>query len=178
MGAKDQGADATAGRWLTIPRTLCFIRHGDDVLLMKRGTHKRIFPGFYNGLGGHLERNEDPLSGAIREMREETGLNVNNVTFRGVYNVDAGQETGIVLFIFTAEAASRDFTDCDEGTLHWIPIAQAVAPANDLPLVEDLRILLPRLFGKDAKNALFFAHVGYDSTDKMKITFAGEEENS
>ena len=25
MGAKDQGADATAGRWLTIPRTLTLL---------------------------------------------------------------------------------------------------------------------------------------------------------
>ncbi len=33
MGAKEQGADAIAERWLTIPRTLCFIQNGDDVLL-------------------------------------------------------------------------------------------------------------------------------------------------
>jgi len=63
MGAKDQGADATAGRWLVIPRTLCFVTHGDDVLLLKRAGHKRVYPGLYNGVGGHLERDEDPLTG-------------------------------------------------------------------------------------------------------------------
>jgi 8-oxo-dGTP diphosphatase len=174
MGANNQGADATAGRWLTIPRTLCFIRNGGDLLLMKRAAHMRVFPGLYNGLGGHLERDEDPLSGAIREMREETGLEVSNVVFRGAYNIDAGQETGIVLFIFTAESASRDFTECEEGSLHWVPIEKA----GDLPLVEDLYILIPKLFGKLAQITPFFAHVGYDSADKIVISFAGEEEES
>ncbi len=43
MSAKDQGADATAGRWLAIPRTLCFITHGNDILLLKRGsTHAHL----------------------------------------------------------------------------------------------------------------------------------------
>ena len=121
MGAKDQGADATAGRWLTIPRSLCFITHGSDILLLKRGTHRRIYPGRYNGVGGHIERDEDPLTGAIREMREETGLDLVDVRFRGALNVDAGGTNGIMVFVFTAEASSRDFVDSDEGTLEWVP---------------------------------------------------------
>ena len=55
MSASEQGADATAGRWLTIPRTLCFVMNGSDVLLMKRSPHKKIFPNRYNGVGGHIE---------------------------------------------------------------------------------------------------------------------------
>ncbi|MGV2434622.1 MAG UNVERIFIED_CONTAM: hypothetical protein LVT10_06835 [Anaerolineae bacterium] len=46
MSQQDQGADATQGRWLVIPRTLCFsFFHGDRVLLMKRapiGESSRI----------------------------------------------------------------------------------------------------------------------------------------
>src|SRR5574337_1284227 len=138
MGAKDQGADATTGRWLIIPRTLCFITHGSDILLLKRSTHKRIYPGRYNGVGGHIERDEDPLTGAIREMREETGLDLVNVHFRGVLNVDAGGVNGIMVFVFTAEATSRDFIDSDEGLLEWVSRDQI----NTLPLVEDLPVLL------------------------------------
>src|SRR5450631_2755350 len=101
MGIHDQGADQTQGRWLTIPRTLCFITNGEDVLLMKRAAHKRIFPNLYNGIGGHIERDEDPLSSALREIQEETGLTantLNSLKLRGIYNVDAGQSTGIMLF--------------------------------------------------------------------------------
>ena len=73
MGADDQDARA-AGRWLVVPRTLAFIRNGDDVLMMRRRADSRIYPGRYNGVGGHLERDEDPLTGVRREIREETGL--------------------------------------------------------------------------------------------------------
>ncbi len=170
MGAKEQGADAIKTRWLTIPRTLCFITNGNDVLLMKRKMQTRIFPGRYNGVGGHLERDEDPLSGALREIREETGLAVTDVRLRGIYNVDAGAEMGILLFVFTAQAASRAFVECDEGTLHWVPLHSA----QDLPLVEDLPILLPRLFGSAALSTPFFAHVQYDAADQLVMKFAEE----
>jgi 8-oxo-dGTP diphosphatase len=170
MGAADQGADASSGRWMTIPRTLCFVTNGGDVLLIKRAAHKRVFPGRYDGIGGHLERDEDPRSGAMREIREETGLPVRDVRLRGVSNIDAGQNVGILLFTFTAVSDSRALADCDEGTLEWVPIAAAPG----LPLVEDLPILLPRLFGPDASDVPFFAHVWYDSSDKMMLTFARE----
>ncbi|NDJ75887.1 MAG: NUDIX domain-containing protein [Chloroflexi bacterium] len=172
MGAKQQGADATNGRWLAIPRTLCFITHGDDILLLKRGEHKRVFPGAYNGVGGHLERDEDPRSGAIREMREETGLEVNGVRFCGVIHVDVGHTNGILVFVFTAEATSRDFTPNEEGTLNWVPRTQV----HTLPLVEDLPLLIPLIFdgmleGKPAALP-FFAHTRYDADDRLVMRFA------
>jgi len=169
MGAKEQGADATAGRWITIPRTLCFITQGSDVLLLKRSEHKRVFPGLYNGVGGHIERDEDPFTGAIREMQEETGLDLTNVRFRGVIHVDAGVETsGIMVFVVTAEATSRAFRDSDEGTLEWIPLDQI----NDLPLVEDLPLLLPILLKQEADPEPFFAHASYDTNDNLRMIFA------
>lgn len=171
MGAHDQGADATAGRWLAIPRSLSFITHGSDVLLLKRAMHKRVFPGRYNGVGGHIERNEDPLTSAIREMHEETGLAVQNVQYRGTIHVDAGQSNGILVFVFTAEAVSRTFTDCAEGQLEWVPLDQV----DTLPLVEDLPILLPRLFTDGAQSVTpFFAHSSYDADDQLLLRFAGE----
>jgi 8-oxo-dGTP diphosphatase len=139
-------------------------------LLMKRGEHKRIFPGRYNGIGGHIERDEDPLTGALREIKEETGLDVTDIQLRGVTNVDAGQEVGIILFTFTARATSRDLTECEEGTLHWVPLETI----NTLSLVEDLPLLLPRLFGPDASAILFFAHTSYDEHDQIVMNFVTE----
>lgn len=170
MGAHDQGADATAGRWLTIPRTLCFVTHGDDVLLLKRGPHRRVYPNHYNGVGGHLERGEDPLTGAVREVREETGLEVRSVLFCGCSHIDAGQETGILLLIFRAEAASRDFVNSTEGTLHWVPQGRVL----ELDLVEDLPQILPRVLAMSPGTPPFFVHVSYDETDAIRLAFARE----
>lgn len=168
MSAQAQGADATTNRWLVIPRTLCLVTHGNDILLMKRGPHKRVFPNRYNGLGGHLERDEDPLTCAVREIREEAGIEVTNVQLRGVVNIDAGQATGIILLVYTAEALSRDVHDCDEGTLEWVPLAQA----TQKDLVEDLPLVLPKLFGPAALSQPFAAHVSYDDNDQMQYRFA------
>ena len=171
MGAQKQGADAVAGRWLTINRTLCFLTHGDDVLLLKRALTKRVFPGLYNGVGGHIEQDEDPLTGAIREIREETGLSVAQPTLRGVLHVDAGAETGIMVFVFSAEAPSREVVANDEGTLEWVPRAHIA----ELPLVEDVLALLPLVLDSDPCAPPFFAHSSYDARDQLILRFAGSQ---
>jgi 8-oxo-dGTP diphosphatase len=172
LGAQGQGANATGQRWLTINRTLILITNGDHVLLMKRALTRRVFPGYYNGVGGHIERHEDPFTCALREIREETGLRVHGVRLRGVYNIDTGEANGILLFIFTAESETRDVIPCDEGTLEWIPL-HAVGQLN---LVEDLPHIWPRLFGETASERPFFAHVSYDENDQIVMRFAGSGE--
>jgi 8-oxo-dGTP diphosphatase len=170
MGANQQGADATQNRWLTIPRTLCLVLNGSDMLLMKRAPHKRVFPNQYNGVGGHIERDEDPLSSAKREILEETGLTVTNLQLRAVYNIDAKAATGIILFVFTAESNSREVTANDEGTLHWIP-QQTV---TEIDLVEDLPIILPRILRMNDGDTPLFVHVSYDQHDHIQMHFANE----
>lgn len=168
MGSHDQGADATAGRWLTIPRTLCFVTHGDDVLLLKRAPHKRVFPNKYNGVGGHVERDEDVLTGAVREIKEETGLDVQNVLFCGCSHVDVGQDTGILVMIFRAEATSRAFVDSNEGKLAWIPQADVLA----LDLVEDLPVVMPRVLAMEPGAPPFFLRLSYTDDDAVQLEFA------
>lgn len=169
MGARQQSAQATQDRWLTMPRTLCFVRNGDDVLLMKRAAHKRVFPNQYNGLGGHVERDEDLRSSALREIEEESGLNVHSLSLRGIHNIDAGGSSGILLFIFTAQSDSRDLkTDSPEGSLEWVPLGKAL----DYDLVEDLPMLLPHIF---ERAEIRYAHVAYDEHDKIRMRFADIE---
>jgi 8-oxo-dGTP diphosphatase len=172
MGAKQQGADATNNRWLTIPRTLSFVLNGDDILMMKRAPHRRVFPNQYNGLGGHIERDEDPLTGAIREIKEESGLDVYSVRLRTIHNIDAGDDTGIILFVYTAVADSRELTqDTNEGTLEWIPKSKIL----EIDLVEDLPYLIPKILDMDDNQAPIHAHVSYDEEDKIQLKFKENE---
>ncbi|NWG16624.1 MAG: NUDIX domain-containing protein [Chloroflexi bacterium] len=170
MGAQEQGADATTGRWIVIPRTLCFVLNGDAVLLLKRAPHKRVFPNRYNGVGGHIERDEDPISSARREILEETGLSVDDLRLRAVYNIDAGEPTGILLFVFTAISDSREVTANGEGTLHWIGHQDIL----QYDLVEDLPIILPRVLAMSADDPPLFIHLSYDERDVMRFRVAGE----
>ncbi|MAS34192.1 MAG: hypothetical protein CL610_09300 [Anaerolineaceae bacterium] len=169
MGANEQGADATHGRWLTIPRTLCFVLNGDDVLLMKRAANRRVFPNQYNGVGGHIERDEDPWSSAKREILEETGLQVRDLSLCAIYNIDAGQATGIFLLVFTCYSDSREVqSDTREGTLHWVPRDTV----HQLDLVEDLPHILPRILDRGDTQPPLYVHASYDQDDQLLMRFA------
>jgi len=168
MGAKQQGADATQDRWLTMPRTLSFVINGDDVLMLKRDAGKRVFPNQYNGLGGHVERDEDVRSSALREIEEESGLIVHSLRLCSIHNIDAGEASGILLFIFTAISDSRELKpDSPEGTLEWISIDKVL----DYDLVGDLPQLLPRIFNFPDRQGPLYAHVAYSEEDKIRLRF-------
>lgn len=172
MGREDQGVDKSAGRYTVIPRVLCFIttddEQGSDVLLLRGAATKRIWPNRYNGVGGHVERDEDVYSAAIREAREETGLDVTDLRLRGVVNIDAGKAQGILMFVFTAKANQREVIACAEGSLEWWP--RDNLPQSDL--VDDLTILLPRVLSMADDEQPFSARYWYDDDDRLHIDFS------
>ena len=166
MAASEQGVAQSAGRYTLIPRVLCFITHGRDVLLLKGAPTKRVWPGKYNGIGGHVERDEGVRAAMLREVREETGLAVSDLRLRGVTNIDAGPAAGILMFVFTAHAAGREVAASPEGTPEWFPVDQIAS----LDLVEDLPVLIPKVLATPDGQAPFWAHYHYDG-DRLVMEF-------
>jgi 8-oxo-dGTP diphosphatase len=165
MPKSEQGV--TSDRYTIIPRTLVFLTRGDDVLLLRGAAHKRLWANLYNGIGGHIERGEDALSAARRELEEETGLAGIALWLVGVVLIDAGEARGIGLFVFRGEYLGGALRESAEGTLEWV----AAARLGEVALVEDLRTVLPRILALRPGDAPFSALYEYDEQDRMQIKF-------
>jgi 8-oxo-dGTP diphosphatase len=166
VGRKDQGLQNGRRRYRAIPRVLVFLRDGPDVLLLKGAPTKRLWPGLYNGLGGHVEAGEDVLSAARREVLEEAGVEPAGLHLRAVVNVAAGDPgLGILFFVFVGECTGRATHSSAEGELHWVP-AEGV---GELELVEDLYWLLPRVLAADPAGEPLYLHYSYDEGDGLVI---------
>lgn len=174
MSASEQGVAKSAGRYALIPRVLGFITNGDDVLLLKGAPTKRVWPGKYNGIGGHVERDEDVRAAMLREIHEETGLSVSGLRLRGVINIDTGETAGIGMFVFSARSAGREVTASAEGTPEWIPARRV----TELALVEDLPTLLPKVLAMGDDDEPFWARYYYDREDKLVMEFSPQAQGS
>lgn len=155
---------------LVIPRVLCFITHGDDVLLLRGAPDKRIWANRYNGIGGHIERGEDIYSAARREIQEEVEIPVTELQLRGVISVaPEGDEMGVLLFVFTARALSRDVQASAEGQPIWVPRSQV----GTLDVVEDVPEILEWALTMKPDDPVFAACSFRDERGTIRLDFRG-----
>jgi 8-oxo-dGTP diphosphatase len=80
-----------------------------EVLILQRSTKDDVLPGYWDLPGGTLEDGEDPSRGAIREVKEETSLDIKDVKlFFHTSNVDVSKNKQFVTLIFHAKISGDE----------------------------------------------------------------------
>ena len=109
---------------------LCLLEDNDKILLQNRV--KEDWQG-YALPGGHVEPGEMFVDAVIREMQEETGLEIKNPRLVGVkqFPIEDGR---YVVLLFKATQWSGTLRSSDEGTMEWLEYTRlpAVNTALDL----------------------------------------------
>jgi 8-oxo-dGTP diphosphatase len=106
--------------------------------------------GKYNGLGGKLEAGEDVVSGMCREIREEAGIECEELTLRGTISWPGFGKQGEDWFgfIFQVERwRGQVKAENVEGPLSWVEVEKVL----ELPLWEGDRYFLPLVFAADGR---------------------------
>jgi len=100
-----------------------FLRNKSKYLLMKRAENRIFNPGFWSGVGGHLEPQEinDPFSACFREIEEEAGICKNDIeSLELLYVITRRNKDEIrQSYIYFGETSRTDVIQTDEGTLFW-----------------------------------------------------------
>lgn len=91
--------------------TGCLVLHEGKILLAKRGIEPR--KGMWNLPCGFLENGEAVEDGAIREVMEETGIEVKIEKLHSIYSVLPAEQ---VYAIFKADAVNDKYTLTPEST--------------------------------------------------------------
>lgn len=125
--------------------------------------------GKYNGLGGHLEADEDVVSGMLREIREESTLEVKKMELRGTVNWTGfgphGEDWLTFVFLvteFTGTPLSRN----EEGTLSWIHLEEF----SKYPMWEGDKYFLPLVFDGDPRP--FHGYMPYDNDRPVSWSYS------
>ena len=102
--------------------TLIYLKRDRKTLMLHRVKKEQDFhEGKWNGLGGKLEPGETPEECAIREVKEESGLDLKNPRLRGIITFPMfDQVDDWYVYLFTGSDFSGELIDSPEGNLDWI----------------------------------------------------------
>lgn len=133
--------------------TVCFLKQENKLLLLNREAPPNM--GLWNGVGGKIEPGESPYQSAIREIQEETGLQVEQLQFGGIVTWARPTEADMLarqgMYLFLAELSQSMKTNVmpsmDEGILAWKQLDWVLNPQN-MGVASNISVFLPRLLNR------------------------------
>ena len=139
--------------------TLCYIEKENNYLMLHRTSKKKDGnKDKWIGIGGHFEKGESPEECLLREVKEETGLELTSYQFRGIVTFISDEWPDEYMCLYTADRYTGDIGNCDEGELVWVEKGKIM----DLNIWEGDKIFLKLL----TENQPFFS---------LKLEYKGDK---
>lgn len=130
---------------------MCFIYDEEKVLVQEKiGTgHEKgiVFPG------GHVEQGESLQASVIREMKEETGLNIYNPKPCGFKDWICEDGTRYIVFLYKTNKFDGTLHDSSEGSVFWVNREELL----QLNLIWNMRELV-KIFETDEYSEFYFEY--------------------
>ena len=102
--------------------TLTYVTDGDRILLIEKKTG--MGSGYLNAPGGHIELEETKTEAAVRETKEETGLDVSDLEERGTLYFQFKEGIRMIGYVFFTSTYSGTLIDeCEETRPFWTNIS-------------------------------------------------------
>ena len=149
--------------------TLCYLERDDKYLMLHRikkandASHDK-----WIGVGGKCEADESPDECMIREVKEETGLDILEWRYRGIVTFISDVWPCEYMHLFTASRWCGEETACDEGELEWVEKQRLF----DLSLWEGDKIFLRLLM--DSNQPFFSLKLVYQGDDLVGAKLDGK----
>ena len=125
---------------------MCLICDGNKVLVQEKvGTKGLVFPG------GHVEEGESLLESVVREMKEETGLTIENPKICGFKDWIQEDGTRYVVLLYKTHKFTGELKSSNEGRVFWIDRADI----DRVNLIWNMKELL-EIFDTDLYSEFFF----------------------
>lgn len=105
--------------------TAVILNEKDEILMMLRDNNSEIMnPGIWGFIGGHSEKNESAIDTLVREVKEETGLNIGKHICNGPFFMHESNARGDIersVFVVKGNWTDKDIIKGEGQEIKFIP---------------------------------------------------------
>ena len=100
--------------------TLLFVFQQDKMLLIQK--KRGLGAGKINAPGGKLEEGESPLDAALREIKEEVGIRVEEATYAGEHRFQFTDGYAMHVYVYRSDSYDGEPVETEEAIPFWCDI--------------------------------------------------------